>query len=96
MIDYSLGDSGFYPARLGVLFCSVVFACRYTHLKLLDSVTSGAIFLTGDIAHRRSVEALCMLYKIRCIPMHPLCGALPVPYVSVRVTRGALIVHRHT
>ena len=28
--------------------------------------------------------------------MHPLCGALPVPYVSVRVTRGTLIAHRYT
>ena len=26
----------------------------------------------------------------------PLCGALPVPYVLVRVTRGALIAHRYT
>ena len=39
---------------------------------------------------------LCMLYKIRCNPMHPLCGALPVPYVPVRVTRGTLIAHRYT
>ena len=28
--------------------------------------------------------------------MHPLCGALPVPYVPVRVTRGVLIAHRYT
>ena len=28
--------------------------------------------------------------------MHPLCGALPVPYVPVRVTRGAGIAHRYT
>ena len=27
--------------------------------------------------------------------MHPLYGALPVPYLSVRVTRGALIVHSY-
>ena len=25
--------------------------------------------------------------------MHPLDGAAPVPYVPVRVTRGALVVH---
>ena len=37
-----------------------------------------------------------MLYKIRCNPMHPLYGALPVPYVPVRVTCGAVIVHRYT
>ena len=66
-----------------------------THLKLLDRTVSGARFLTGgvldcDIAHRRSVAVLCMLYKIRCNPMHPLNDALPGPYVPVRVTRGAL------
>ena len=28
--------------------------------------------------------------------MHPLCGALHVPYVPVWVTRGAMIAHRFT
>ena len=28
--------------------------------------------------------------------MHPLNGALPVPYVPVRVTRGAVITHQYT
>ena len=28
--------------------------------------------------------------------MHPLNGALPVPYVPVRITRGALVAHRST
>ena len=72
-----------------------------THLKLLDRVVSGACFLAGgvlncNLSHRRSVALLCMLYKIRCNLMHPLCGALPVPHVPVRVTRGALIAHRYT
>ena len=49
-----------------------------------------------DIADRRSVAVLCMLYKIRCKAMHPLNGALPGPYVPVRVTRGALVTHRYT
>ena len=49
-----------------------------------------------DIAHRRSVAVLCMLYKIRCNPLHPLNGALPRPYVPVPVTRGALVAHRYT
>ena len=72
-----------------------------THLKLLDCVVSGASFLTGGVfecdilAHGRSVTVLCMLYKIRCNPMRPLYGALPVPYVPVRVTRGAVIAHRY-
>ena len=89
----------------------VLFALEYysavrcpaadTHLKLLDLPVSGALFRTGgvlecDIAHRRSVAALCMLYKIRCNPMHPLNDALPGPYVPVRVTRDALVAHRNT
>ena len=49
-----------------------------------------------DIAHRRYVAVLGMLYKIRCNPMHPLNGALPEPYVPVRVSCGSLVAHRHT
>ena len=72
-----------------------------THLQLLDRVVSGACFLAGgvltsNLSHRRSMAVLYILYKIRCNPMHPLCGALPVPYGPVRVTRGALIAHRYT
>ena len=37
-----------------------------------------------------------LLYKIRCNQMHPLNGALPVPYVSVLVTRNDLMEHRYT
>ena len=69
---------GFCLASFGILFCSVVFAAD-THLKLLDRVVSGACFLAGgvlncNLSHRRSVAVLCMLYKIRWNPMHPLCG----------------------
>ena len=69
--------------------------------KLLDCAVSGAPFLTGgvfecDIAHRRSLAVLCMLYKIRCNQMHPLNSALPGPYVSMRVPRRALVAHRYT
>ena len=28
--------------------------------------------------------------------MHPLCDSLPLAYMSVRVTRGALVAHRHS
>ena len=92
--------SGFSPARFWVLFCSVCSAAD-THLKLLDCAVIGARFLTGDvfeydIAHRRSVTVLCMLYKIRCITTHFLNGALPGLYVPVWVTRGALVAHRYT
>ena len=37
-----------------------------------------------------------MLYKIRFNPVHPLNGALPIPYVLVRVTCGALVTHWYT
>ena len=83
-------------------YCSSVWcSAADTHLRLLDRVVGGASFLTGgvldcDLAHRRSVAVLCMLYKIRCNQMHPLYGTLPVPYVPPRVTRGALAAHRYT
>ena len=77
-------------------YCSVVWcSAADTHLKRQDRAVGGARFLTGGvfecvISHRRSVAVLCMLYKIRCSPVHPLNGALPGPYVPARVTRGAL------
>ena len=37
-----------------------------------------------------------MLYKIGCNSMHPFYGALPVPYMPVQVTLGAVIAHRYT
>ena len=71
------------------------------HYHLLKYVVSGVRFLTWgvfecDISHRRSVVVLCMLYKIRCYPVHPLNGALPGQYVPVWVTRGALVARRYT
>ena len=80
---------------------SVWCSAADTHLILLYRVVSGARFLTGgvfecDIAHRRSVAVLCMLYKIRCNSMHPFNDALLGPYVAVRVTRGALFAHRYS
>ena len=83
-------------------YCSAVWCLAVdTHLKLLDRAVSGAQFLTGDvfecdISHRRSVAVLCMLYKIRRNPVHPLNGALPAPYGPVRVTRGVLVAHQYT
>ena len=81
---------------------SIYFISSFLSVRLfLVYSSSGDRFLTEgvfecDIAHRRSVAALCMLYKIKCNLMHPLYGALPVPYVAVRVTRGALVAHRYT
>ena len=101
--DGSLLERCFRGFVLPVLeyYSAVWCSAADTHLKLLDRAVSGTRFLSGgvfecDIAHRRSVAVLCMLYKIRCIPMHPLNGALPRPYVPVRVIRGALAAHRYT
>ena len=101
--DRSLLGRCFMGFVLPVLeYCSAVWCSTAdTHLRLLDWVVSGARFLTGgvfecDLAHRRFVAVLCMLYKIRCYPIHPLCGSLPKPHVPVRVTRGAVIAHRFT
>ena len=35
-----------------------------------------------DIAHRRSVAVLCMLFKIRCNQMLTFYGSLPLTYVQ--------------
>ena len=81
-------------------YSAVWCSAANTHLKLLDRAVSGARFLTGGVLDRhfgcRSVAVLCMLYKIRCNPVHPLNGAPPEPYVPARVTRGALVAHRYT
>ena len=75
-----------------------IFYCLLASILLLvlmmHSITDAVSIC--DLSHHRSVAVLCMLYKIRCNPKHPLCGALPVPYVAVRVSRGALIAHRYT
>ena len=34
---------------------------------------------------------LCIRYKILCNPMHVCYSSLPVPYVPVWVTRGAVV-----
>ena len=95
MIDYFLGDA------LEVLSCLFWNTALQCDAWLLIRVFSGANFLVGgefecDLAHRRSVAVLCILYKIRCNPLHPLYGALPVPYVVVRVKSGTVITHRYT
>ena len=99
--DRSLLERCFRGFILPVLeYCSVVWcSASDTHLKLQDRAVSGVRFLSGGmfecgIVHRRSVAVLCMLYKIRCNPMHPLNDALPGPYVPVWVTRGALVANR--
>ena len=93
----------FWSFVLPVLeYCSAVWcSAADSHLKLLDRIVRSAGFLARGVldcylAHRRSVAELCMLFKIKSNPMHPLSGALPLPYVPARVTRGALVAHRHS
>ena len=100
--DRSLLGRCFRGFVLPVLeYCSAVWcSVADTHLKLLVRAVSGVRFLTGgvfecDIAYRRSVAVLYILYKIRCDPVHPLNSALPGPYVPVLVTRGALATLMH-
>ena len=72
-----------------------------SHLKLLDRVVRSSGYLAGgvlecNLTHRRSVAELCMLFKIKSNPMHPLSGALPLPCVPARVICGALLAHCHS
>ena len=101
--DRSLLLRSFCSFVLPVLeYCSAVWcSAADSHLKLLDRDVRSAGFLAGgvldcNLAHRRSVAELCMLFKIKSNPMHHLSGALPLPYVPARVTRGALVAHRHS
>ena len=94
--DRSLLLRSFWSIVLPVLeYCSAVW-CSATdsHLKPLGRVVRGAGFLAdgvleGNLAHRRSVAELCMIFKIKSNP-------LPLPYVPERVTRGALVADRHS
>ena len=87
VLDYCFGVLFLAPltSRSSSLRCAAEhLAPLHTLTKLLDRLVSGASFLTGgvfksDIAHRRSVAVLSMMYKIRCNPMRPHYGALPLP-----------------
>ena len=83
-------------------YCSSVWCSTSdTHLKTTGpySQCSHSFSTRGvfecTIAHRISVAVLCVLYKIRCNPMHLLYGALIVPYMPVRVACCALVAHRY-
>ena len=60
-----------------LMYCFAVWCLAAdSHHKLLDCIVSDANFLTWsvfecNIAHRRSVAVLWLLYKFRCSPMHP-------------------------
>ena len=75
------------------MWCSAADA----HLKTSGPCSMWCAFLNlgsmfdCDIAHRRSVEVLYLLYKNRSKPMNTLYGVLHVPHVPVRVTRVDLV-----
>ena len=100
--DRSLLLRYFWSFVLSVLeYCSAVWCSAADSLrKLLGRVVRSAGFLGGvlecNLAHRRSVAELCMLFMIKSSPMHPSSGALPLPYVPARVTRVALVAHTHS
>ena len=101
--DRSLLLRSFWSFVLPVLeYCSAVWCSSAdSHLKLLDRVVRSAGFLAGcvlecNLADRQSVAEWCMLFKVKNNPMHPLSGALLLPYVPARVTRGALVAHKHS
>ena len=80
--DQSLILKSFWSFVLPVLeYCSVVwYSAPDSHLKLLDRVVRSAGFQAGcvlecNIAHRRSVAELSMLFQIKSNPMHPLSDA---------------------
>ena len=50
---------------------------NWVHLPIFFTPWNGGMS-ECDLVHRRSVAVLCMLYKIKCNPLRPLCGALPV------------------
>ena len=92
--DRSLLLRSFWSLVLPVLeYCSAVWcSAEDSHLKLLDRNVRSAGFLAGgvldcNLAHRRSVVDLCLLFKMKSNPMHPLMHW---------VTRGALVAHRHS
>ena len=99
--DRSLLQRSFWSFVLPVLeSCSTVWcSAARSHHKLLDRVVRNAGFLAGgvlecNLAHRRSVAELRIYLRLgvtQC--MLNLSGALPLPCVPARVTRGALIAH---
>ena len=77
--DRSLFLRSFWSFVLpGLEYCSAMWcSAADLHLKLLDRVVRSAGFLAGgvldcNLAHRRSVAELCMLFKMKSNPMHPL------------------------
>ena len=81
------------------MFRIVMLGWRHTPLTI-RLCSQLCMFLTRgvfecNIANRRSVAVLCMLWTVRCNPMQHLYDALPVPYVSVRVPRISVYLYTY-
>ena len=102
MIDRFLRDAW----EIGVLsfpFWTAVLQCgarlpmhifNYWTVPSVVPVLTWCVLVWQCSSHLRSVAVLCMLYKIRCNPMHPLYGAITVPYLLLLATRSAQVAHR--
>ena len=68
-----------------------------SHLKLLDRALNNIRFflpnVSVELAERRRLACLSMLYKIFHDSSHPLHSGLPPPFVHVRATRFALALN---
>ena len=92
--DNSLILKCFYSFLLAFFeYCSAVWmSAAPTHLQMLDRVFNSVKFLLPTdvkIEHRRTVAAVCILYKIFNKPEHPLYDRLPGPACPIRPTRRA-------
>lgn len=80
-------------------YCAPVWSsAAASHLHLIDRVSHTASFLCGgnfkwNLAHRRKISSVCMLYKIQSNPHHSLYNSLPDRFVARRNTRQALARH---
>ena len=67
--------------------------CDHWGMKLNVGKTKTMIVqVTHNPQSPSSVVVFCMLSNTWNNHVHPFCGALPVPFVAVRVTRGALVL----
>ena len=64
----------------------------FTHYCVL--LPFSVLFKISRIDRNRFVSYIAI--NIKSNPMHPVSGALPLPYVPATVTRGALVAHRHS
>ena len=83
-------------------YCAPVWSsAAASHIRLVDKVLNTGQFLCDgnplcDLGHRRNVGKVCMLYKIRSNPSHPLHSCVPGQYVPARNTGLASSLHSFT